>query len=79
MGVKLGRSHWGRVFENTALRRIYLPKREEVRSEWRKRHTEELNNLYPSPNIVRAIKARRMRWAGHFTRMGESRVVYRVL
>jgi len=61
------------------LRRIFGPKREEVRNEWRKRHTEELNNLYSSPNIVWAIKAIRMRWAVHVTLMGEIRGVYRVL
>ena len=68
-----------RVFENRVLRRIFGPKRDEVTGEWRKLHNEELNNLYCSPNIVRAIKSRRMRWAGHVARMGEGRGVYRVL
>jgi len=68
-----------RVFENRVLRRIYGPKREEVTGEWRKLHNEELINLYSSPNIVRAIKSRRMRWAGHVARMREGRGVYRVL
>ena len=68
-----------RVFENRVLRRIFGPKRDEVTGEWRKLHNEELNNLYSSPNIVRVIKSRRMRWAGHVARMGEGRVVYRVL
>ena len=54
-------------------------KRDEVTEEWRKLHNEELNDLYSSPNIIRVIKLRRMRWAGHVARMGESRVVYRVL
>jgi hypothetical protein len=54
-------------------------KRDEVTGEWRKLHNEELNDLYSSPNIIRVIKARRMRWAGHIPRMGEGRVVYRVL
>jgi len=68
-----------RVFENRALRRIFGPKWDEVTGEWRKLHNEELNDLYSSPNIVRVIKSRRMRWAGHVARMLESRVVYRVL
>jgi hypothetical protein len=68
-----------RVFENRVLRRIFGPKRDEVTGEWRKLHNEELNNLYSSPNIVRVIKSRRMRWAVHVARMVEGRVVYRVL
>ena len=58
------------MFENRVLRRIFGPKREEGAGEWRKLHNEELNDLYCSPNIVRAIKSRRMRWAGHVVRMG---------
>jgi len=54
-------------------------KREEVREEWIKLHNEKLNDLYFSPNIVRVIKSRRMRWVGHVARMGEGRGVYRVL
>ena len=61
------------------LRRIFGPKRDEVTGEWRKLHNEELKGLYSSPNIVRVIKSRRMRWAGHVARMGEGREVYRVL
>jgi hypothetical protein len=53
------------------LRRIFGPKRGEVRAEWRKLHNEELNGLYSSPNIVRVIKSRRIRWAGHVARMNE--------
>ena len=68
-----------RVFENMVLRRIFGPRREEVRGEWRRLHNEELNDLYCSHNIVRVIKSRRMRWAGHVARMGEERGVYRVL
>jgi hypothetical protein len=60
------------------LRRIFGPKREEDGS-WRKLHNDELHSLYSSPNIVRVIKSRRMRWAGHVARMGEGRCVYRVL
>jgi len=68
-----------RVFENRVLRRIFGPKRDEVTGKWRKLHNEELNDLYCSPNIVRVIKSRRMRWTGHVARMGERRGVYRVL
>jgi len=64
--------------ENRVLRRIFGPKRDEVTGEWRKLHNEELNNLYSSSNIVRVIKSRRMRWAGHVARMEEGRGVYRV-
>jgi hypothetical protein len=59
-----------RVFENRVLRRIIGPKRAEITWEWRKLHNEELNDLYLSQNIIRAIKSRRMRWAGHVARMG---------
>jgi len=68
-----------RVFENMVLRRIFGPRRDDVTGEWRRLHNEELNDLYPSPNIVRVIKSRRMRWAGHVAHMGEERGVYRVL
>jgi len=68
-----------RVFENMVLRRIFGPRRDEVTGEWRRLHNEELNDLYPSPNIVRVIKSIRMRWAGHEAHMGEERVMYRVL
>ena len=61
------------------LRRIYGPRRDELTGQWRKLHNEELNDLYCSPNIVRAIKSRRMRWAGHVARMGERRGVHGVL
>jgi hypothetical protein len=62
----------------TVLRKIFGPKREEDGS-WRKLHNDELHSLYSSLNIVRVIKSRRMRWAGHVARMGEGRGVYRVL
>jgi hypothetical protein len=58
------------VFENRVLRRIFGPKRDEVTGEWRKLHNEELHELYSSPSIIRIIKSRRMRWAGHVARMG---------
>jgi hypothetical protein len=70
--------HGLRVFENRVLRKIFGPKREEDGS-WRKLHNDELHSLHSSPNIIRVIKARRLRWAGHVTRMGEGRGVYRVL
>jgi hypothetical protein len=61
------------VFENRVLRRIFGPKRDEVTGGWRKLHNEELHNLYSSPNIsYRMIKSRKMRWAGHIARMGET-------
>jgi len=69
-----------RVFEDRVLRRRILgPRSDEVRREWRRLRNEELNDLYSSPIIVRGIKSRRMRWAGHVARMGEKRGVYRVL
>jgi hypothetical protein len=67
------------VFENRVLRRIFEPKWDEVTGEWRKLHNEELNDLYSLPNIVRVVKLRRMRWAGHVAHMVEERGVYRVL
>ena len=63
------------MFENTVLRRIFGPKRDEVTVEWRKLHNEELNDLHSSPNIVRVIKSRRMRWAGDVALWGEERRV----
>jgi hypothetical protein len=74
----LREGHRLRVFENTVLRRIFGPKREEDGS-WRKLHNDEIHGLYSSPNIVRVIKSRRMRWAGHVARTGEGKGVYRVL
>ena len=68
-----------RVFENMVLRRVFGPRRDEVTGEWRRLHNEELNDLYCSPNIVRVIKSRRMRWVGRVASMGEERGLYRVL
>jgi hypothetical protein len=67
------------VFENSVLRRIFGPKRDEITSEWRKLLNEELNDLYSLPNIVWVIKLRRMRWAGHVACMVERRGIYRVV
>ena len=68
-----------RAFENMVLRRIFGPRRDEVTREWRRLHNEELNDLYSSPSIVRVIKSRRMRWAGHVARVVEEREAYRIL
>ena len=67
------------MFENMVLRRIFGPRKGEVTGEWKRLHNEELNNFYSSPNIVRVIKSRIMRWAGHVAHMGEERGVYMVL
>ena len=75
----LSDEHRLRVFENRVLRRIFGPMRDGVTGEWRKLHNEELNDLYSSPNIVRVIKSRRMRWAGHVVRMEEGIGVHKVL
>ena len=71
--------HRLRVFENRVLRRIFGAKRDGVTGEWRKLHNEELNDLYCSPNIVRVIKSRRLRWVGHVARMEEGRGAHKVL
>jgi hypothetical protein len=62
------------VFENRVLSRLFRPKRDEVKGEWSKLHNEELHILYSSPDIIRQIKSRRTRWAGHVVRMGEERI-----
>jgi hypothetical protein len=64
------------VFENRVLRRVFGLKRDEVTGEWRKLHNEELRDLYSSPSIIRIIKSRRIRWAGHVARIGEKRNAY---
>ena len=61
------------MFENRVLRRVFGSKRDEVTGEWRKLHNEELRDIYSLPNIVRMVKSRRMRWAGHVACMGEER------
>jgi hypothetical protein len=71
--LTLREEHRLRVFENRILRRIF--KRDEVTREWRKLHNEELHNLYSYPDIIRQVKSRRMRWAGHVARIGEERKV----
>ena len=67
------------MFENRVLRRVFGSKRDEVTGEWRKFHNEELSDLCSLPNIVRVVKSRRMRWAGHVARMGEGKGVHKVL
>jgi hypothetical protein len=61
------------------LRRIFGPKREEVAGDWRRLHNEELTNLYASPNVIRVIKSRKMKWEEHLLRIGEMRTVYSIL
>jgi hypothetical protein len=77
--LTLREEHRLRLFESRVLRRIFGPKRDEVTGGWRKLHNEELRGLYSSPSIVRVVKARRMRWAGHVARMGEMRGAYNIL
>jgi hypothetical protein len=67
------------MFEDRVLRRIFGPTRDEVTGDWRKLHSEELHNLYSSPDIIRQVKSRRVWWAGHVARMGGERKVYKVL
>jgi hypothetical protein len=73
--LTLREEHRLRVFENRVLRRIFGPKRDEVTGQWRKLHSGELHNLYSSLDIIRQVKSRRMRWAGHVARKGEVREV----
>ncbi|KAJ4432695.1 hypothetical protein ANN_21318 [Periplaneta americana] len=77
--LTLREEHRLRVFENKVLRKIFGAKRDEVTGEWRKLHNTELHALYSSPDIIRNIKSRRLRWAGHVAHMGESRNAYRVV
>ena len=75
----LADKHKLRVFENKVLRKIYGPKRDEMTGEWRRLHNEELHGLYDSPDVVRIMKSRRLRWAGHVARMGEKRRLYSIV
>jgi hypothetical protein len=68
-----------RIFENRVLRRIFVQKGNEVTGSWIKLHNEELHDLYSSPSIIKIIKSRRMKWAGHVSRLGEKRNAYRLL
>ncbi|KAJ4430278.1 hypothetical protein ANN_22490 [Periplaneta americana] len=77
--LTLREEHKLRVFENKVLRKIFGAKRDEDTEEWRKLHNTELHALYSSPDIIRNIKSRRLRWAGHVAPMGESRNAYRLL
>jgi hypothetical protein len=77
--LTLREEHRLMVSENRVLRRVFGPKRDEVTGDWRKLRNEELHILYSSPNIIRQIKSRRLRWAGHVARKGEEMYVYKVL
>jgi hypothetical protein len=77
--LTLKQEHKLRVFDNRVLRRIFGPKKDEVKGEWRKLHNKELRDLYSSPSIIRIIKSRRMKWEGHVARIGEKRNTYRLL
>jgi hypothetical protein len=77
--VTLREEHRLRVLENKLLKRIFGPERDEIAGEWRRIHNEELNDQYSSPNIIRVIKSRRIRWAEHVARMGEGRGAYNIL
>jgi hypothetical protein len=79
LSLTLREEHRLRVFENRVLRRIFGPKRDEVTGGWTKLHNEELHGLYSSPSIVRVIKARRIRWAGHVVCRGVVRGAYNIL
>jgi hypothetical protein len=77
--VILREEHSLRVFENMVLRKIFGPKRDEITGKWRRLHNEELYGLYSSPNIIRMIKSKRIRWAVHVARVGDKRCAYRFL
>jgi hypothetical protein len=73
--LTLREEHRLRVFENRMLRRIFGPKRDELTGGWRKLHNEEFHSLYTSPNIIRMIMSRRLRWAGHVALLGEEECI----
>jgi hypothetical protein len=75
LGLTLRKEHGLRVYENRVLRRIFGPNREEVAEGWRRLHNEVLHNLYASPNIIRVIKLRRMRWAEHVARIRNQKCI----
>jgi hypothetical protein len=77
--LALREEHRLRMFENRVLRRIFGPKREEVEGCWRRLHNEELHNLYASPNTVRVIKSRRIRWVGYVEHVVEMRHIYEIV
>ena len=77
--VTLREEHRLRVFENKVFRKIFGAKKDEITEQWRKLHNAELHALYSSPNTIRSLKSRRLRWAGHVARMEQSRNAYRVL
>ena len=77
--LTLKEKHRLRVFEKEVLMKIFGAKRDEITGEWRKLHNSELHALYSSPNIIRSLKSRRLRWAGHVARMEQFRNAYRVL
>jgi hypothetical protein len=77
--LTLGEEHRLRVFDNKMLNRIFGLKRDEVTGEWRKLYNEELCYVHSLPSIIRIIKSRRMRWAGHVARMGKKRNAFRLL
>jgi hypothetical protein len=79
MSLTLRVEHKLRVFENSVMRKLFGLKRGDVTVGWRKLLNEELNDLYSSPSIIRIIKSRRVRWAGHVARMGKKRNAYRLL
>jgi hypothetical protein len=77
--LTLREEHRLRVFENRVLRRMFVPKRHAVTGDWRKLHNEELHNFYSSPNIIRLIKSRRVKWAGNVAGMAAKRIAYKIL